>query len=53
MAKLKIIPLGGVGEIGKNMTVLDGTVALKSSLAEGQLGALAALADEIAAQLAE
>ena len=37
----------------KNMTVLNGTVALKSTLAEGQLGALAALADEIAAQLAE
>lgn len=37
----------------KNMTVLDQSVALKSSLAEGQLGTLAAMADEIAAQLAE
>lgn len=37
----------------KNMTVLDNTVALKSSLAEGQLGSLAALADAIVAQLAE
>ena len=37
----------------KNMTVLDASVALKSTLAEGQLDTLAAMADEIAAQLAE
>lgn len=37
----------------KNMTVLEGTVALKSTLAENQLAALEALADELAAQVAE
>ena len=35
----------------KNMTVLENTVALKSSLAENQLDALQALADEIASQI--
>ena len=35
----------------KNMTVLEGAVALKSALAEGQLAALEALAEEIAAQI--
>ncbi|GAB2044913.1 FprA family A-type flavoprotein [Agathobaculum sp. TL06] len=35
----------------KNMTVLEGAVALKSALAEGQLAALEALAEEIAAQV--
>ena len=50
-AKLKIIPLGGLDAIGKNMTVLEGAVALKSALAEGQLAALEALAEEIAAQI--
>ena len=37
----------------KNMTVLDASVALKSTLAAGQLDTLAAMADESAAQLAE
>lgn len=37
----------------KNMTVLENTVALKSSLAENQLDALQALADEIAAQIVD
>ncbi len=35
----------------KNMTILENTVALKSSLADNQLGALEALADEIASQI--
>lgn len=35
----------------KNMTVLENTVALKSSLAEDQSAALEALADELAAQI--
>lgn len=37
----------------KNMTVLENSVALKSSLAENQLEALQALADEIAAQIVD
>lgn len=37
----------------KNMTVLENSVALKSSLAENQLDALQALADEIAAQIVD
>lgn len=35
----------------KNMTVLENPVAVKSALAEGQLAALDALADTLAAQL--
>ena len=37
----------------KEMTVLEGSVAVKSALADGQLAALEALADAIAAQVRE
>ena len=37
----------------KNMTVLENTVALKSTLAENQIGALEALADTLASQIVE
>ena len=35
----------------KNMTILENTVSIKSALAENQLGALEALADELAKQV--
>ena len=35
----------------KNMTILDNTISIKSALAENQLGALEALADELAKQV--
>ena len=35
----------------KNMTILENTISIKSSLAENQLGALEALADELAKQV--
>ncbi|MDY5958785.1 MAG: FprA family A-type flavoprotein [Agathobaculum butyriciproducens] len=35
----------------KNMTILENTISIKSALAENQLGALEALADELAKQL--
>lgn len=36
---------------GKNMTILENTISIKSALAENQLGALEALADELAKQV--
>ncbi|WP_418371798.1 FprA family A-type flavoprotein [Agathobaculum butyriciproducens] len=35
----------------KNMTILENTISIKSALAENQLGALEALADELAKQI--
>ena len=35
----------------KNMTILENTISIKSALAENQLGALGALADELAKQV--
>ena len=35
----------------KNMTILENTISIKSALAENQLGALEALADELAKQV--
>lgn len=41
----------GMLEGMKNMTILENTVSIKSALAENQLGALEALADELAKQV--
>lgn len=41
----------GVLEGMKNMTILENTISIKSALAENQLGALEALADELAKQV--
>ena len=41
----------GTLESMKNMTILENTVSIKSALAENQLGALEALADELAKQV--
>lgn len=41
----------GMLEGMKNMTILENTISIKSALAENQLGALEALADELAKQV--
>ena len=41
----------GTLESMKNMTILENTISIKSTLAENQLGALEALADELAKQV--
>ena len=41
----------GTLESMKNMTILENTISIKSALAENQLGALEALADELAKQV--
>lgn len=41
----------GTLEDMKNMTILENTISIKSALAENQLGALEALADELAKQV--
>lgn len=41
----------GMLEGMKNMTILENTISIKSALAENQLGALEALADELAKQI--
>ena len=41
----------GMLEGMKNMTILENPISIKSALAENQLGALEALADELAKQV--
>lgn len=43
--------MSGTLEGMKNMTILENTISIKSALAENQLGALEALADELAKQV--
>lgn len=43
--------MNGMLEGMKNMTILENTISIKSALAENQLGALEALADELAKQV--